>query len=121
MRDNDEATIIPTPRHQASHPDCRCLLIQFVALQLGLLAQQAPLGLVEALAQRRDHLRRLLLAVLVARRRQIAEAEKAGEPPLRSLRGQAAELVVAGFGTCAGVLSRPHGRFLRLHLVAALP
>ena len=31
LRDNRKATIIPTPRHQASHADCRCLLIQFVA------------------------------------------------------------------------------------------
>ena len=65
-----------------------------------LLAQQAPLGLIEALAQRRNDLPGLLFAVLVAGGRQIAEAGKAGEPPLRSLRGQATELVVAGFGPC---------------------
>src|SRR3954466_1810178 len=33
LRDNHEAAIIPMPRHQASHPDCLCLPIQFVALQ----------------------------------------------------------------------------------------
>ena len=95
---------------------------------LGFPAHQAPLGLLEALPQRGNdlpgHRAKLaspaLLAVLVAGGRQIAEAEKAGEPPLRSLRGQAAELVVLGFGACAGVLSRPRGRFLRLYLVSAL-
>jgi beta-phosphoglucomutase len=34
LRDNDDATIIPAPRHRASHPDCRCLPIQIVALHL---------------------------------------------------------------------------------------
>jgi hypothetical protein len=27
------ATIMPTPRHRGSHPDCRCLPIQIAALQ----------------------------------------------------------------------------------------
>src|ERR1700687_946130 len=33
LRDNDNATIMPTPRRRASHPDGRCLPIQIAALQ----------------------------------------------------------------------------------------
>jgi DNA helicase-2/ATP-dependent DNA helicase PcrA len=34
LRDNDDTTIMPAPRHWASHPDCRCLPILIVALQV---------------------------------------------------------------------------------------
>jgi hypothetical protein len=34
LRDNNNPTIIPVPRRWASRPDCRCLPIQIVALQL---------------------------------------------------------------------------------------
>ena len=36
LRDNDDTTIMPVPRHWASHPDCRCLPILIGALQAQL-------------------------------------------------------------------------------------
>jgi len=55
LRDNYNATIMPTPRRQGSHPDCRCLPIQIAALHRLLVRatreESAEFGLlVETLA-----------------------------------------------------------------------
>jgi hypothetical protein len=34
LRDNNDAAIITPPRRRASHPDCRCIPILIVALQI---------------------------------------------------------------------------------------
>ncbi|MGC2412221.1 MAG: sigma factor-like helix-turn-helix DNA-binding protein, partial [Stellaceae bacterium] len=67
LRDNNNATIMPTPRHRGSHPDCRCLPILIAALHEGMAYEEVartlriPVGTVRSrLSRGRDHLRRLL-------------------------------------------------------------